>query len=64
MINNFLVGELTKFPQNDNFWFQQDGATSHTARVSITAIQQIFGNRIISKNGDIHWPPRSLDLSI
>jgi len=64
MINNFLAGELTKFPQNDNFWFQQDGATSHTARVSINAIQQIFGNRIISKNGDIHWPPRSPDLSV
>ncbi|XP_008189644.1 uncharacterized protein LOC100569743 [Acyrthosiphon pisum] len=64
MINNFLVGELTKFPQNDNFWFQQDGPTSHTARVSINAIQQIFGNRIISKNGDIHWPPRSPDSSI
>jgi len=64
MINNFLVGELTKFPQNDNFWFQQDGATSHTARLSINAIQQIFGNRIISKNGDIQWPPRSPDLSV
>jgi len=64
MINNFLVGEPTKFPQNDNFWFQQDGATSRTARVSINAIQQIFGNRIISKNGDIHWNPRSRDLSI
>jgi len=44
--------------------FQQDGATSHTSRVSINAIQQIFGNRIISKNGDIHWPPRSPDLSV
>ncbi|KAF0768129.1 Uncharacterized protein FWK35_00021898 [Aphis craccivora] len=36
---------------------------SNTVRVSINAIQQIFGNRIISKNGDIHWPPRSPDLS-
>ena len=25
---------------------------------------KFFGNRIISKNGDIHWPPRSPDLSI
>lgn len=26
-IKNFLVGKLTKFPQNVNFWFQQDRAT-------------------------------------
>ncbi|KAF0773203.1 Uncharacterized protein FWK35_00001108 [Aphis craccivora] len=34
------------------------------ARVSINAIQQIFGNRIISKTGDIHWPPQSPNLSV
>ncbi|VVC30080.1 Hypothetical protein CINCED_3A023815 [Cinara cedri] len=64
VIDNFLVGELTKFPQTEKLWFQQDGATSHRARVSINAIQQIFGNNAISKNDDIHWPPRSPDLSV
>lgn len=32
-------------------------------RISMNAIEQIFGNRIISRNGDNnHWPPRSPDL--
>lgn len=26
---------------------------------SMTAVQQLFGNRAISRSGDIHWPPRS-----
>lgn len=26
-------------------------------------IQQVFGNRVISENRDIHWPPRSPDWS-
>lgn len=26
-INNILAGKLTKFPQNVNYWFQQDHAT-------------------------------------
>jgi len=54
MINKFLVDELTKFSQNYNFWFKQDGTKSHTTRISINATQQIFGNPIISNNGDIH----------
>jgi hypothetical protein len=37
---------------------QEDGATAHTARVSMALLRDVFGNRIISK--DI-WPPRSPD---
>ena len=48
----------------ENTWFQQDGATAHTARVSIVAVRRLFGNRVISRNGDIAWPPRSPDLSV
>jgi len=29
----------------------------------MNAVEQIFGNHITSKNDDIHWPPRSLDLT-
>lgn len=48
----------------ENMWFQQDGATSHTARQSMAAVRQLFGRRVISRNGDIAWPARSPDLSV
>jgi hypothetical protein len=41
-------------------YFQQDSATAHTARISVTLLRGVFGDRIISK--DI-WPPRSPDLT-
>jgi hypothetical protein len=41
-------------------WFQQDSATTHTARTSMQALSGIFGDRIISS--DI-WPVRSPDLN-
>jgi hypothetical protein len=40
--------------------FQQDGATAHTARVSMTLLRDVFGDRMISK--DV-WPPRSPDFT-
>jgi hypothetical protein len=41
-------------------WFQQDGATAHTARVSMALLRFLFGERLISR--DI-WRPKSLELS-
>ena len=46
-----------------NIWFQQDGCTCHTANATISVLRLIFGNRIISKNGVVNWPPRSCDLT-
>lgn len=64
MLETFVAQELQAFPLiTENAWFQQDGSTSHTARISMTAVRRLFGNRIISRNGDIPWPPRSPDLS-
>jgi len=64
MIQTFFAQELTQFPRvNDNTWFQQDGVTSHMARNSVNAINQLFRILIISRNGDISWPVRSPDLS-
>ncbi|GFV56586.1 putative DD41D transposase [Trichonephila clavipes] len=40
-------------------WFQQDGATCHTARATID-----FGDRPISRFGPVNWPPRSCDLTL
>ncbi len=47
----------------DDIWFQQDGATCHTAKVTLELLATVFENRIISRNSDINWPPRSCDLS-
>ena len=44
-------------------WFQQDGATSHTARVTIDLLKVKFDERVISINGPLEWPPRSCDLT-
>ncbi|GFU44692.1 putative transposable element [Trichonephila clavipes] len=44
-------------------WFQQDGATCHTARATIDLLKDKFGDRLISRFGPVNWPPRSCDLT-
>ncbi|GFX12987.1 transposable element Tc3 transposase [Trichonephila clavipes] len=44
-------------------WFQQDGATCHTARATIHLLKDTFGDRLISRFGPVNWPPRSCDLT-
>lgn len=46
-----------------NLWFQQDGATAHTARRTIAVLRELFPGRLISRSGDIDWPARSPDLN-
>ncbi|GFT21174.1 uncharacterized protein TNCV_2582441 [Trichonephila clavipes] len=45
-------------------WFQQDGATCHTARATIDLLKDTFGDRLISRFGHVNWPPRSCDLTL
>jgi hypothetical protein len=61
MINEFLSPNLP--PNNGTLWFQQDGATAHTAVISIAALRRLFSQRMISRFGDVPWPPRSPDLT-
>ncbi|GFT59748.1 putative transposable element [Trichonephila clavipes] len=44
-------------------WFQEDGATYHTARATIYLLKNTFGDRLISCFGPVNWPPRSCDLT-
>lgn len=60
MIENFLGPQVENNPK---VWFQQDGATTHTARATMELLRNLFGERIISKNSDFAWPPRSPDLT-
>lgn len=62
MINEFLVPELDNIDL-ENIWFQQDGATCHTATETIDLLKTKFPGRVISRFGDINWPPRSCDLT-
>ena len=62
MLTDFLWPQLTQLGW-DNMWFQQDGATCHTARETINLIKQMFGERVISQKADVPWPPRSCDLT-
>ncbi|GFU57298.1 putative transposable element [Trichonephila clavipes] len=73
MITNFFIPELNNRDVQE-LWFQQDGATCHTARAIIIylllkdtfiiyLLKDTFGDRLISRFGPVNWPPRSCDLT-
>ncbi|GFY00608.1 gamma-tubulin complex component 2 [Trichonephila clavipes] len=62
MITNFFIPELNNHDVQE-LWFQQDGATCHTARATINLLKDTFGDRLISRFGLVNWPPRSCDLT-
>ena len=62
MLNEFL---FTKIEEEDigKIWFQQDGATYHTAEATLDVLRPGFEDRIINRRTDVVWPPRSCDLT-
>ena len=62
MLNEFL---FIKIEEEDigNIWFQQDGATCHTAEATLDVLRSIFEDRFISRKADIVWSPLSRDLT-
>ncbi|GFT85517.1 hypothetical protein TNCV_2891761 [Trichonephila clavipes] len=48
MITNFFIPELNNHHVQE-LWFQQDGATCHTARATIDLLKDTFGDRLISR---------------
>ncbi|GFW28687.1 DUF4817 domain-containing protein [Trichonephila clavipes] len=62
LITNFFIPELNNHDVQD-LWFQQDGATCHTARATIDLLKDTFGDRLISRFRPVNWPPRSCDLT-
>ncbi|GFW09308.1 putative transposable element [Trichonephila clavipes] len=62
MITNFFIPGLNNRDVQE-LWFQQDGATYHTARATIDLLKDTFGDRLISRFGPVNWPPRSCDLT-
>ena len=63
MLNEFL---FTKIEEEGigNIWFQQDGATCHTAEATLNVCRPVFEDCIISRRADVAWPPRSWDLTL
>ncbi|GFS55407.1 uncharacterized protein TNCV_1626951 [Trichonephila clavipes] len=62
MITNFFIPELNNHDVQE-LWFQQDGATCHTARATVDLLKDTFGDRLISRFGPVNWLPRSCDLT-
>ncbi|GFX88163.1 uncharacterized protein TNCV_159781 [Trichonephila clavipes] len=54
---------VLNFADCAELWFQQDGATCHTARATIDLLKDTFGDRLISRFGPVNGPPRSCDLT-
>ena len=56
---------FTKIEEKDigNIWFQQDGATCHTAEATLDLLRTVFGDRIIIRRADVVWTPWSCDLT-
>lgn len=64
MLRDFFVPQLNELEVDlENVWFQQDGATCHTANDTIGLLAETFGERIISFRGSVNWPPRSCDIT-
>ncbi|GFX07082.1 DUF4817 domain-containing protein [Trichonephila clavipes] len=62
MITNLFIPGLNNHDVQ-KLWFQQDGATCHTARATIDLLKDTLGDRLISRFGPVNWPPRSCDLT-
>lgn len=64
MLKTFLIPELKKKRKFRRTFFQQDGATCHTAKKTLDFLRKEFGTRLLSRNTEFPWPPRSPDLSV
>lgn len=62
MITDFFFPKMNDMDVDD-MWFQQDGATCHTSNATIAILNGKFEGMVISRRGDVNWPPRSCDLT-
>ena len=58
VLNELLFAKIEE-KDISNIWFQQDGATCHTAEAILDVLRPVFEDRIISRRADVVWPPRS-----
>jgi hypothetical protein len=58
-----MLKEIIHDDTHPDQWFQQDGATAHTAGEVMAWLNEKFPGRLISHRSVFQWPPRSPDLS-
>ena len=63
MLNEFLF-TIIEDEDIGNIWFQQKGATFHTAEATLYVLRPVCEDRINSRRADVFWPPRSCDLVV
>jgi len=64
MQRNFYEPELRRRGIDlSSVWFQRDEATAHRARASMSVLQEMFPQHVISSGGDFSLPAGSLDFS-
>ena len=64
MLENFLQPQLNELVADvEDIWFQQDGATAHTAQTTMCYLMELFPRHIITHHGHIPWPARSSNLA-
>jgi len=64
MPRNFCEPELRRRGIDlSSVWLQQDGATAHRGRASMSVLREMFPQHVISRGGNVPWPARSPDLS-
>ena len=57
------MNELHTPNQKRFLWFQQDGATPHTAHATMAHLHTLFGNRIWSLQAELKWSLHIPDLA-
>ena len=60
MITDFLFENMDDIDP-DEMWFQQDGATCHTAIATIDLLKSKFCDKLISRNGPVNCDLTPLD---
>lgn len=63
MLQNYVIPELQQRNVISDIVWMQDGAPPHIAQCVRPVLQQHFGDRVISRNFAVSWPPRSPDLT-
>ena len=55
--------EVRQRSSRRNYWWMQDGATSHTTNDNLNFLREKFRGRVISRRSDYLWPPYSPDIN-
>jgi hypothetical protein len=63
MLRNLAPEPIRRGTELLIIWFQQDGATAHTARTTMEVIQEVFLEHITSVHSELSCPAHLPNLS-